>query len=161
MDKRAIFDSLLTDLKLAPSAGSQDAFPLDRALVLIDERTTQREGLLQQISPESAQDRRLGGMLVICDAVSVATKAAIAMVEKEGGNAREQSAALVDLWGKAEAARALWFESYVLWPADCRIERMAALSETSLQIAAEAMGLALRFSSPSRQFADFVAKVLG
>ena len=102
MDKRAIFDSLLTDLKLAPSAGSQDAFPLDRALVLIDERTTQREELLQQIAPESAQDRRLGGMLVICDAVSVATKAAIAMVEKEGDNAREQSAALVDLWGKAE-----------------------------------------------------------
>jgi methylphosphotriester-DNA--protein-cysteine methyltransferase len=84
---------------------------------------------------------------------------AIRIIEKLFTERREGSALLVDLWGRAEACRALWFETYVLWPKDKTAERRRALAETVLQLASESIGTALRFSRSCQQFVDFVAKV--
>jgi hypothetical protein len=99
--------------------------------------------------------------LVVADIVAVAAGHAVKSVEKFSDERRQASGALVDLWGRAEACRALWFETYVLWPTDRTAERRRALSESVMQIASESIGMALRFSGECRQFVDFVTKVSG
>ncbi len=159
MDSRTEFDSLITQLKNGASLQEGELLELDKVSRAVQAVVEERRAILAKLAPGIDSERGAEAALALADAVSVAAAHAIRSIERHFAERREGSAAVVDLWGRAEACRALWFESYVLWPKDKTAQRRQALAETVLQLASEAIGMALRFSSPCQQYVDFVAKV--
>lgn len=159
MESRTEFESLITELKNRATLDEADLLALEKVSMAVLELAGERRAILSKLVPRIEGERGAEAALALADTVSVATAHAIRAIEKRFVERREDSAALVDLWGRAEACRALWFETYVLWPSEKTVERRRAAAETAQQLASECMGMALRFSSPCQQYADFVAKV--
>jgi hypothetical protein len=152
---------LIAELKAKASLVEGEVLALDKVLSAAHTSAGERSAVLSRCVPAFEAGRGPDLALVVADTVSVASAHAIRSVEKLSEEKRQGSAALVDLWGRAEACRALWFETYVLWPRDNTTERRQALAETVMQLASESIGMALRFSGVCQQFVDFVRKVSG
>jgi hypothetical protein len=159
MDSQTEFDSLISQLKERATLEEGDLLALDKVSMAVLTLSGERRAILSKLVPGIDRERGAEAALVLADVVSVAVAHAIRAIEKRFVERREHSTALVDLWGRAEACRALWLETYVLWPSEKASERRRALAETVLQLSSESMGMALRFSSSSQQYVDFVAKV--
>ncbi len=159
MESRTEFDSLITQLKNRVTLDERDLLALAKVSMAVQELSGERRAILSKFVPGIEGEGGAEAALALADTVSVATAHAIRAIEKRFVERREDSTSLVDLWGRAEACRALWFETYVLWPGEKIVERRRALAETVRQLASECMGMALRFSSPCQQYVDFVAKV--
>jgi hypothetical protein len=161
IDLQSQFDSLKAVLEAESCLVETDVLPLDKVLVAAHRSAGERAALLSKCSAQSVLGEGGECMLTVVDTVSVATAHALKGAENVSDHKLQGSATLVDLLGKAEACRALWFETYALWPGYELHSRRRALAESVLQLASEATGVSLRLSQSCQQFVDFVAKVSG
>jgi hypothetical protein len=123
-------------------------FPLDAAVRCMQ----QKRG--------SVEPQRLGNVLDLFEATSVS--AAIA-IKRLGGTADDLSGirdALVDLWGRAEAARSLLFDVEAVWTGVERDARQGDIWETARLLAPDAIAIAMRLSEPVSQYVEFASEVI-
>lgn len=159
IDLQSEFDSLVATLETAALLVETDLLPLDKVLMAAHKAARERAAVLSRCGVQVAAGDGSDHALVVVHTIVVATAHAVKGVEKLSDEERQGSAALVDLWGRAEACRALWYENYVLWPGYEVHSRRRALAESVVQLASEAIGVSLRLSESCQQFVDFVAKV--
>jgi len=123
-------------------------FPLDAAVGCMQ----QKRGVQQR--PED--------LLELLELFEVTSVSAAVAIKRLGGVADDLSGirdALVDLWGRAEAARSLLFDLYSLWTGVERDARKGDLWETARLLAPEAIAIAMRLSEPVSQYVEFASKV--
>lgn len=118
---------------------------------------------LQQLASSFSYplDEPLMDLLGLFDVTSVSAAVAI---KRLGGLAAGDTSgirdALVDLWGRAEAARSLLFDVLTVHSGSSRAERMADLWETARLLAPDAIATAMRLSEPVSQYIEFASKVI-
>jgi len=117
----------------------------------------------QQLPNRSSHvgDEALMGLLGLLDVTSVSAGVAI---KRLGGLAPGDTSgirdALVDLWGRAEAARSLLFDVLAVHTGSARDDRVADLWETARLLAPDAIATAMRLSEPVSQYVEFASKVI-
>ena len=99
----------------------------------------------------------------LLDLFEVTSVSAALAIKRLGTSANDTSGirdALVDLWGRAEAARSLLFDVLTVWQGSERAERVADLRETARLLAPDAIAIAMRLSEPVSQYVEFASKVI-
>jgi alkylation response protein AidB-like acyl-CoA dehydrogenase len=99
----------------------------------------------------------------VLDLFEVTSVSAALAIKRLGGRADDMSGirdALVDLWGRAEAARSLLFDVDAVWTGVERDARQGDLCETARLLAPDAIAIAMRLSEPVSQYVEFASKVV-
>jgi hypothetical protein len=135
------------------SKAAASRFPLDGAV-----QTIQR-GQSQGVSAQPQEF--LAPLLDLFEVTSVSAALAIKRLGSTTSDASGIRDALVDLWGRAEAARSLLFDVLTVWAGDERDERITDLWETARLLAPDAIAMAMRLSEPVSQYVEFASKVIG
>ena len=134
------------------SVATGSRFPLDSGVMHLQTITNR----LSHVGDEA-----LIALLGLFDVTSVSAAVAI---KRLGGLAPGDTSgirdALVDLWGRAEAARSLLFDVLAVHTGSARHERVADLWETARLLAPDAIATAMRLSEPVSQYVEFASKVI-
>ncbi len=152
--ERTTIDDLCSELQRAvASGGSRATFPLDTAVQMALQQKNREQ--LKEIGADPA----LGDLLTLLDVTSVSAAAAIKGLASSGDDATGIRDALVDLWGRAEAARCLWLDSQTAFTGEEGAERVLDVWETARLLAPDAIAVAMRLSEPVAQYVEFASKV--
>lgn len=159
--ERVPFDQIQASLRSAvDQAAAHSRFPLDVALTCAHGQSAERavlcHGAVQ--SKNAAQQEELRNLLTLLDVTSTSAGLAIKRIGKQGDDTSGIRDALVDLWGRAEAARCLWFDTQHLFSGEEVADRIDDLWETSRLLAPEAIAIAMRLSEPVVQYVEFASK---
>lgn len=149
-ERDAVMSTLRRELEAAQPTSR---FPLDSAVVGM--RKHQRS---------ERMSRALGNLADALDLFEVTSVSAALAIKDLGSVANDTSGirdALVDLWGRAEAARSLLFDVEAVWTGSARGERELDLWETARLLAPDAIAIAMRLSEPVSQYVEFASKVIG
>jgi hypothetical protein len=93
---------------------------------------------------------------------SVSTARAIKAIATSGDDRSGVRDALVDIWGRCEAARSLWIDTLLAEKQGTDYdERVADLWETARLTAPEAIATALRLGEPVNGYVEFTSRILG
>lgn len=154
-----MFDALRDKLKSSVAAGSKAVFPLEDALREASACRAEMVALVAALGVASHNAEVATNLLTIMNSASVGAAIAVKRVSERGGDSAGITSALVDLWGQAEAARALWFDTFVQFPGDVEAGREPALRETARLLGPQAVAIATQLHEPISQYIDFVSKV--
>jgi len=154
-----LFDSLRDYLRVLVESKTPRLFPLEDALAHAQAEHVRCAEVVCQLGVAEADRARAGDFLLLLNSTAVGAAIAVKRVSAQGGDTSGITTALVDLWGQAEAARALWFDQFVRFPADGADGREFALRETSRQLGPQAVAIATQLKEPVLQYIDFVSKV--
>jgi hypothetical protein len=154
--ERVQFDQVVAELRdHAEKVGEQSRFPLDAVLSRALGQDAARKGLVNaQTAPG------LSELLMLIDVTAVSAARAIKRLAASGDDTTGVRDALVDLWGRAEAARCLLVDSQSLFSGAEATERIIDLWETGRLLAPDAIAIAMRLSEPVGQYVDFASKVM-
>jgi hypothetical protein len=153
---RAQFDQIEAELRAqVEQAGGQSRFPLDTVLAGALQQTAVRRSLVfSQATPA------LADLLALLDVTAISAARAIKSLAASGDDATGVRDALVDLWGRAEAARCLLIDSQGVFSGDEAAGRIMDLWETARLLAPDAIAIAMRLSEPVSQYVEFASKVM-
>ncbi|MFN4896259.1 MAG: hypothetical protein ACK5GN_13470 [Pseudomonadota bacterium] len=126
-------------------------FPLDVAVAQI--------GKLKRAENQD-QAAHFSDLLDLFEVTSVSAALAIKRLGIAANDTSGIRDALVELWGRAEAARSLLFDVLAVWTSTERRERQEDLWETARLLAPEAIAIAMRLSEPVSQYVEFASKVI-
>jgi hypothetical protein len=119
------------------------------------EQKGEREALIgSHVSADLAQ------ILVLLDITSTGASLAIKQLGKVGDDTTGIRDALVDLWGRCEAARCLWFDTQQLFTGEEAKSRIEDLWETAKLVPPDAIAIAMRLSETVAQYVEFASKVI-
>jgi hypothetical protein len=152
MDRKET-DSFVSTLRGELSTHAS-GFPLDQAVVKVVAQRADREKAFSASKPKS-----LSALLMLLDATSVSAGLAIKKIAKLGDDSSGIRDSLVDLWGRAEAARCLLFDVHDVFAGSEAESRIADLWETARLLAPDAIAIAMRLSEPVEQYVAFAAEV--
>jgi hypothetical protein len=99
-------------------------------------------------------------LLTLIDVTAISAGRAIKRLAASGDDTTGVRDALVDLWGRAEAARCLLIDSQGLFSGQEAAERVMDLWESAQLLAPDAIAIAMRLSEPVGQYVDFASKVM-
>ncbi len=154
--ERAQCDLVVEELRgHAEKAGELSRFPLDVVLGHALKQGASRKGLVK-----SQAEPGLSDLLTLIDVTAVGAARAIKRIAASGDDSTGVRDALVDLWGRAEAARCLLVDSQGLFSGSEAAERVMDLWETGRLLAPDAIAIAMRLSEPVGQYVDFASKVM-
>lgn len=151
---RVVVDGFLSKLR-NDLAGSSAGFPLDEAVTLAHVQADERERAGATSGPDN-----LSRLLMLFDVTSASAALAIKKLGKAAEDASGIRDALVDLWGRAEAARCLLFDAQDIYGGAEASTRILDLWETARLLAPDAIAIAMRLSEPVSKYVEFVAQVL-
>jgi hypothetical protein len=97
----------------------------------------------------------------VFDVVVAACAVAIGDKGKEALGSTSLGSEVTDLWIKATAGRALWFERYARCPLEEPQKKEEALHTTAKEVGGAAISLAVRLGAQPSQFTAFVASLGG
>lgn len=140
----------------AEQKAAHTAFPLDIILDCAREQQQQRVQIAGGATSPLVVD-----LLVLLDVTSVSASRAIRSLAARADDASGIRDALVDLWGRAEAARCLLIDAQTVFSQEQASQRMNDLWETARLLAPEAIAIAMRLSEPVIQYVEFASKVAG
>lgn len=129
-------------------------FPLDVSLEVAKANAAQRDSLLQEGKSMSGEALSL---LTLVEVTAVSAQVAIKTFAKGEGLEGGIREALVDMWGRAHAARCLWLDSIVTG----EVVDLSHVQETAVQLVSEAVGLSRRFGQTPAQYIEFASKIDG
>lgn len=154
--QRAQFDQIVEELRArVEKAGGQTRFPLDAVLAGAAQQSALRKSLVgSKANPAFAE------LLALLDVTAVSAARAIKRLAASGDDATGVRDALVDLWGRAEAARCLLIDSLGVFSGDEATSRIMDLWETARLLAPDAIAIAMRLSEPVSQYVEFASKVM-
>ena len=148
-------DSFVVNLRSELYAGAS-SFPLDQAVTKVTAQRSEREN-----TASSLKDQSLHQLLMLLDATSVSAGLAIKKLAKLGDDSSGIRDSLVDLWGRAEAARCLLFDVQSVFGGSEAESRIADLWETARLLAPDAIAIAMRLSEPVDRYVAFAGEVFG
>jgi len=151
-----VFDALLENLKDACKSVALKPFPLEEVFNAAAAGREAREGALKDLKVE-------GGalpydLLTAIDVVTVATALDAARHDPNQGG-EPVAAEIVDLWIRATAARALWYERFVLWPSENSTKKLEHLVETAKILGVDSIARGLLLGGQPVQFTSFVGRL--
>jgi hypothetical protein len=155
MDRVAV-DGFLHSLRASLAANSS-RFPLDASVQSVSGQHGDRQRMTGQGSPLSEGLVRL---LMLLDATSVSASLAIKNLGRSGDDSSGIRDALVDLWGRSEAARCLLIDSQGVFSGAEATNRVHDLWETARLLAPDAIAIAMRLSEPVEHYVEFATKVV-
>jgi hypothetical protein len=154
--ERAQCDLVVEELRgHAEKAGELSRFPLDAVLGHALKQGASRKGLVKSQSEPGLSD-----LLTLIDVTAVGAARAIKRIAASGDDITGVRDALVDLWGRAEAARCLLVDSQGVFSSAEAADRVMDLWETGRLLAPDAIAIAMRLSEPVGQYVDFASKVM-
>ena len=99
------------------------------------------------------------GVSLLLDVVGLSAEYGIRGLGRNGMDLDRRAHGLVDLWGRAESARALLVELFELWPAGPPRERIEALKDGVEAVASDCVARAFEGSLNPAQLVDFIKEM--
>lgn len=149
------FDELVDKIKSALAGEGGEALPLDAAYRIACEQRDSRISIVGAVAPQASADKVATDLLLMFDVVAGAT-AQMAARAQAGADSVTPSE-IVDIWIRATAARALWYERYAQWPSENSEKKLEVLLETAKKLGTEAAAQALQHGSQVASFTGFIA----
>jgi hypothetical protein len=155
MDRAAV-DGLMHALQTT-LATSSSQFPLDASVKSVASQQDDRQRAIAQGASHAAG---LAQLSMLLDATSASAAVAIKKLAKSSDDSSGIRDALVDLWGRAEAARCLLVDSQGVFSGAEATRRVADLWETARLLAPDAIAIAMRLSEPVEHYVEFATGVM-
>lgn len=157
---RVIFDELLSDVGGAVrerGKGVSVSFPLEVAFEAARSLDTKRRDTLASLVKVKDLPRSAIDILLVIDVVVAA--AAYDLGSSRELRVEENPSLVVDLWSRATAARALWYDLFIASPSDNSAKKLKALLETAILLGTEAVAQGLHSGMQPSQFTGFIAEL--
>lgn len=149
------FDELVDKIKNALVGEGGEALPLDAAYRVALQQREDRLKILASAAPQASNDSVATDLLLMFDVVAGATSQMAARAQTGTGGVTPSE--IVDIWIKATAARALWYDRYVQSPGENSEKKLEVLLETAKKLGTEAAAQALQHGSQVASFTAFIA----
>lgn len=150
-------DAISEELREACRREGMKNFSIERAYLIGEEMRDSRKSKLSTMVESRATDGEPFDLLLLFDVV-----AAAASVEAASGGSGEGaspvSSEVIDLWIRATAARALWSERFIQWPAENSGKKLEHLRETARKLGAESIARGLVEGVQPVKFTQFVGR---
>ncbi len=165
MSLRESLDRLREELRQPPASG-QSVGPfgseVERIVAAARSQLDQRVravGTAPQWTELSSIRAGAAGVSLLLDVVGLSAEYGIRVLGRSGMELDRRAHGLVDLWGRAESARALLVELFELWPAGPPRERIAALKDGVEAVASDCVARAFEGSLNPAQLVDFIKEM--
>jgi hypothetical protein len=150
-------DAIGEELRTACKKEGIAHFSIERAYQIGEGLRAAREERLSVIAPAEASKGEPFDLLLLFDVVAATASLEAASV---GGSPENGpvSSDVIDLWIRATAARALWFERFVQWPHENSSKKLEHLRDTARKLGAESIARGLVEGVQPVKFTEFVGR---
>lgn len=150
-------DALGEELKGICHKKGITTFAIESAYEAAEEIKGERERKLATMASPDAAKGQAYDLLVLFDVVAAtaALEAASVGAVKDGAPAASE---VIDLWIRATAARALWYERFVRWPQENSAKKLEHLLDTARKLGAESIARGLVEGVQIAKFTEFVRR---
>jgi hypothetical protein len=150
-------DALGEELRTACKNEGISHFSIERAYQIGEGLRGAREARLASIAPADVLKGEPFDLLLLFDVIAATASLEAASV---GGTpeAAPVSSDVIDLWIRATAARALWFERFVQWPNENSSKKLEHLRDTARKLGAESIARGLVEGVQPVKFTEFVGR---
>jgi hypothetical protein len=152
--KHSELDAIGEELRAACKREGISHFSIERAYQIAEGLRAAREKMLAAIAPADAVTGEPFDLLLLFDVV--AATASLEAASVAGG--APVSSEVIDLWIRATAARALWFERFVQWPTENSSKKVDHLRDTARKLGAESIARGLIEGVQPVKFTEFVGR---
>jgi hypothetical protein len=148
-------DAIGEELREACKKEGISHFSIERAYQIGDGLRASREKKLASIGSTEVVKGQPFDLLLLFDVVAATASLEAASVGNAPGG-DPVSSEVIDLWIKANAARALWYERFVEWPQENSSKKLEHLLDTARKLGAESIARALIEGVQPYKFTEFV-----
>ena len=150
-------DALAEELRSACRSEGISHFSIERAYQIGEGLRSAREARLASVAPADVAKGEPFDLLLLFDVIAATASLEAASV---GGvsSAAPVSSDVIDLWIRATAARALWFERFVRWPNENSSKKLEHLRDTARKLGAESIARGLVEGVQPVKFTEFVGR---
>jgi hypothetical protein len=152
--ERTAFDDLVEGLSAETVLKEGDVFPLEAVVTAVKKHQPHREKAFEDCAAATPDSQLL---LLALDATAVAASLAIKALAHDERGAAGVREDLVDIWGRSQAARSLWFDAVV----NGHQGGLRQSQETLIRLASEAIGVSKRLGCEAAQYIEFTSKIDG
>ena len=153
----AAFDALGEELKEICKGRGITAFAIESAYEAAEGIRGEREKKLKALaSPEGSTDQAYDLLLLFDVVVATASLEAASVGAVKGGP--PAASEVIDLWVRATAGRALWYERFVRWPQENSAKKLEHLLDTARKLGAESIARGLVEGTQLAKFTEFVRR---
>ncbi len=150
-------DAIGEELREACKREGMKNFSIERAYLIGEAMRDSRKSKLSTIVDSPATDGEPFDLLLLFDVVAAA--ASVDAASGGGGQgASPVSSEVIDLWIRATAARALWSERFIQWPAENSAKKLEHLRDTARKLGAESIARGLVEGVQPVKFTQFVGR---
>ena len=153
----AQLDALGEELRSACKKKGITAFAIELAYQTANEVKAEREKALAAIASPEASKGQPYDLLLLFDVVAATASLEAASVGASNGGAPVASD-VIDLWIRATAGRALWYERFVQWPQENSAKKLDHLLDTARKLGAESIARGLLEGMQPVKFTEFVGR---
>ena len=151
----SVLDAIGEELREACKKEGISHFSIERAYQIGDELRASREKKLASIASAEVVMGEPFNLLLLFDVVAATASLEAASVGSVlGGD--PVSSEVIDLWIKANAARAVWYERFVQWSQENSSKKLEHLLDTARKLGAESIARALVEGVQPSKFTEFV-----
>lgn len=151
------FDALGEDLREACKKEGISHFSIERAYQIGEGLRGERESRLGRLASSDVAKGEPFDLLLLFDVVAATASLEAASAGAAAG-AEPVSSDVIDLWIRATAARALWFERFVRWPSENSSKKLEHLRDTAQKLGAESIARGLVEGFQPVKFTEFVGR---
>ena len=153
----AQLDAIGEELRSACKEKGIKAFAVELAYQTGDDLRGVREKNLAAIAPPDAATGQPYDLLLLFDVVAATASLEAASVGASQGGVPVASD-VIDLWIRATAGRALWYERFVQWPQENSVKKLEHLLDTARKLGAESIARGLLEGMQVVKFTEFVGR---
>jgi hypothetical protein len=151
------FDALGEDLREACKKEGISHFSIERAYQIGEGLRGEREARLGSLASAEVAKGEPFDLLLLFDVVAATASLEAASAGATVG-AEPVSSDVIDLWIRATAARALWFERFVQWPNENSSKKLEHLRDSAQKLGAESIARGLIEGVQPIKFTEFVGR---
>ena len=154
---QSALEALSEELKGACKKKGITAFAIESAFEVAEGMRGERERQLSVFSTKEASTGHAYDLLLLFDVVAATASLEAASVGavKDGPPAASE---VIDLWIRATAGRALWYERFVQWPQENSAKKLEHLRDTARKLGAESIARGLLEGVQLSKFTEFVRR---
>lgn len=149
-------ESLGEDLKGLLKKYGITAFAIESAYNVAESSRGEREKKLRTFASAEVAQGQPHDLLLLFDVVAATASCEAASVGAAGIPVASE---VIDLWIRATAARALWYERFVQWPQENSAKKLEHLVDTARRLGAESIARALLEGVQPVKFTEFVGRL--
>jgi hypothetical protein len=150
-------DALGEELRSACKQKGIKGFAVELAYQTGTELQGEREVKLAMLASAEVSKGQAYDLLLLFDVVAATASLKAASVGASHGGAPVASD-VIDLWIRATAGRALWYECFVQWPKENSAKKLEHLLDTARKLGAESIARGLVEGMQATRFTEFVGR---